>query len=135
MCICTMPWTCGLTKWSNHTVAARHCGAVMLMTGCAPSAFRMTQSGFTRCCLRGWRNSTSRWLRRRPSCCGSAGFTPACGGASPFWDSSCTGCQIGKACRASRDARHVRSSRPSAGGLGNGSNSTGTCRGGNSCGG
>jgi hypothetical protein len=65
----------------------------------------------------------------KPPCCGSAGFLPVCGGASPFWASSLPGPQIGRVCRAARGARHARGSRRPASGSRNGSNSTGTSRG------
>ena len=85
-----MPWTSGLTKSSRPTVGVKHCSAATPTTGSAPFATRTTQNGSTACFPRGWRSSTSRSPRRRPTCCGAAGFIPVCGGASPFWASSFT---------------------------------------------
>ena len=88
------------------------------------------RNGFVGCCPQGWGNSTSRWRQRRPICDDAAVCTQARSGASPCWDLRSSGCQIGTACHASCDARHVRSSKPPANGSRHGSSHTGTCRGG-----
>src|SRR5215510_16139339 len=109
--LCTRPWTYGLSKWGNHTVGGKHCCADMLMPGCVPSACRRTRNGCFGCCPKGWAHSTSKWHRQRRICAGSAAFTQARSGASPFWDSRSTGCQSGTV--SPRHAAHCAQEAPS----------------------
>ena len=133
--MCIRPWTCGLPKWSRPTVAARPCCAATPMTGGAPAAIRTTQNASSACSQRGERSATSRWHQRSPASCGAAACTLACNGALPFWDSSASGRQIDRGCRASNGGQHARSSRLPASGSRQGASSPGTCRGVNATGG